>query len=173
MAEKEAEYLRLAYSSSYDQLQSQKDDLRAIRGQASLAIAFITFLGTFGATFLGSDGLRHLFADDGELHFLGLSVSGVVLLTVLAVSLALSILVVVRVGICVFSLTSETYLHFAERETEEMIAFRHFLSEMDKHFENNEAVISSARVNLTLALALGWVQLFPWMLLWAEARHGN
>lgn len=166
------EILRLAYASSYDQLQSQKDDLRSIRGHASLSIAFVTFLGTFGATFLGPDGIQQIFSHSGDVSFLSLSVLGTLLLSVLGASLALSILVVTSVESCVFSLNTDAYRHFVTYPAAEEDSLIYFVSEMDKHFDANESVISNARGRLSLALALGWSQLVVWVLLWGEASNG-
>lgn len=144
---------RLAFDLARSQLASQKEDLRALRGQAALAAAISGLFATIFATILvGSD-----------VDLSVISIRSNPLIYLYAAAFAASSIFAVKVAVdwstCTFDQSPKWILDHQKKGEDFEKIIKSLAIEAEEFFDENNKEVERIQGLLWWALVLGWLQL--------------
>ncbi|WP_299687502.1 hypothetical protein [uncultured Tateyamaria sp.] len=165
-----SELSKRAFELSYNQVRSQKEDLRAIRNQASFAATLTGLVATFFSSIALSANSTVLIDANYLFSF---KAEAIVVVLFVTLSIVLSAVVVSGRSEVQFDLNADYILYAQKHRSKEddlTTIIENELTEVLKcNFSTNEAVIKRNSVYLTLAFFVGLFQIPAWISLIGSA----
>lgn len=151
---------QLAFDVAYAQLRSQKEDLRNARNQAGMAATMTSLIATMFASIVETDDI----VGRENFSFLSINLEFWLVLLTFTMSLYYAAMVGLSQKTCHFELVPHWILRretgmYSIEETKAQLA-----RDCDNYFDQNEEVITEARVCLWRSIVLGCAQIPAWLL---------
>ena len=151
---------KLAFEIALAQLRSQKEDLRYARNQAGMAAALSGLIATVFAGLVEPSQI----IVRGNYFFLSVPLDVWFVTSLFFGSIYYAAMVGLAQRRCIFELLPNFIILQGDSGISIETTYRELAMDCDRYFDENESVITEARMNLWRSVVLGCTQVPAWML---------